>query len=149
MGAVRLDAWGLVVDAVDLHGVLQGGAGFRAGSATSRRRREAAFLPVQAPTAVQLRTTGALQQVHIIDGVLHNPPATTADTRPAAVEQPQQPGAGHERLQRGADRQGGDQRLPHRLQICRGERGGRLPGRRVTGGSRIRGWRSGRHPHDA
>jgi hypothetical protein len=53
---VRLDALQLVAEAVNLDGVLQGGEGFRADSPTSRRRREAAFLPVQAPTEVQLRT---------------------------------------------------------------------------------------------
>jgi alkylation response protein AidB-like acyl-CoA dehydrogenase len=54
--AVRLDALQLVAEAVNLDGVLQGGEGFRADSPTSRRRREAAFLPVQAPTEVQLRS---------------------------------------------------------------------------------------------
>jgi hypothetical protein len=53
---VRLDALQLVAEAVNLDGVLQGGAGFHADSPTSRRRREAAFLPVQAPTEVQLRS---------------------------------------------------------------------------------------------
>jgi hypothetical protein len=52
---VRLDALQLVAEAVNLDGVLQGGEGFRADSPTSRRRREAAFLPAQAPTEVQLR----------------------------------------------------------------------------------------------
>jgi hypothetical protein len=53
---VRLDALQLVAEAVNLDGVLHGGEGFRADSPTSRRRREAAFLPVQAPTEVQLRS---------------------------------------------------------------------------------------------
>jgi alkylation response protein AidB-like acyl-CoA dehydrogenase len=57
--AVRLDALQLVAEAVNLDGVLQGGEGFRADSPTSRRRREAAFLPVQAPTEVQLRSLRA------------------------------------------------------------------------------------------
>jgi hypothetical protein len=47
---------GLVADAVHLDGVLHGGRGFHAASPTARRRREAAFLPVQAPTEIQLRT---------------------------------------------------------------------------------------------
>lgn len=55
--AVRLGALHLVAEAVNLDGVLQGGAGFRADSPTSRRRREAAFLPVQALTEVQLRAS--------------------------------------------------------------------------------------------
>ena len=44
---VRLDALQLVAEAVNLDGVLQGGEGFRADSPTSRRRREAAFLPAR------------------------------------------------------------------------------------------------------
>jgi alkylation response protein AidB-like acyl-CoA dehydrogenase len=55
--ALRLEALRLVADAVHLDGVLHGGRGFHAGSPTARRRREAAFLPVQAPTEIQLRTT--------------------------------------------------------------------------------------------
>jgi len=45
-----------VADTVHLDGLLQGGSGFRADSPTSRRRREDAFLPVQAPTDVHLRS---------------------------------------------------------------------------------------------
>lgn len=52
---VRLDAIGVATDAVALETALSGGSGFRAASPTSRRVREAAFLPVQAPTLAQLR----------------------------------------------------------------------------------------------
>jgi hypothetical protein len=39
-----------------------GGAGYLAGSDTARRVREAAFLPVQAPTVPQLRREVALAE---------------------------------------------------------------------------------------
>lgn len=53
--STRLDALALVHPAVELEGQLRAGTGFRAASPTSRRRREAAFLPLQAPTPIQLR----------------------------------------------------------------------------------------------
>ncbi|SEO75111.1 hypothetical protein [Trujillonella endophytica] len=53
--AGRLAAVQVAGDAVRLEVVLAGGGGYRTGSGTARRVREAAFLPVQAPTAVQLR----------------------------------------------------------------------------------------------
>ncbi len=53
--ALRL-AWGqLSVDAVALEQKAMGGRGYMLHSGTARRLREAAFLPVQAPTEVQLR----------------------------------------------------------------------------------------------
>jgi alkylation response protein AidB-like acyl-CoA dehydrogenase len=53
--ALRL-AWGqLAVDAVALEQKAAGGRGYMSHSGTARRLREAAFLPVQAPTEVQLR----------------------------------------------------------------------------------------------
>lgn len=53
--ALRL-AWGQVtVDSVALEAKAVGGRGYMLGSGTARRLREAAFLPVQAPTEVQLR----------------------------------------------------------------------------------------------
>jgi alkylation response protein AidB-like acyl-CoA dehydrogenase len=56
-GLARLRLAGLQVaaDAVRLEVAVTGAGGFRAGSATARRVREAAFLPVQAPTYAQLR----------------------------------------------------------------------------------------------
>ena len=54
---LRLDALDLAADAVRLEAVVRLGSGFRAGSPTSRRVREVAFLPVQAPTVAQLRAT--------------------------------------------------------------------------------------------
>jgi hypothetical protein len=51
----RLAGLELVARAVELEGLVRGGSGFAAASPTSRRRREAAFLPLQAPTALQLR----------------------------------------------------------------------------------------------
>ncbi|MGY1771682.1 hypothetical protein [Blastococcus sp. SYSU D00813] len=53
--AGRLAATAVAADAVRLEAVLAGGSGYRAGSPTARRVREAAFLPVQAPTELQLR----------------------------------------------------------------------------------------------
>jgi alkylation response protein AidB-like acyl-CoA dehydrogenase len=55
LARVRLDAIRVATDAVTLETALCGGSGFRADSATSRRVREAAFLPIQAPTLAQLR----------------------------------------------------------------------------------------------
>ncbi len=52
---LRLDALELAADAVRLEGAVRLGSGFQADSPTSRRVREAAFLPVQAPTVAQLR----------------------------------------------------------------------------------------------
>jgi alkylation response protein AidB-like acyl-CoA dehydrogenase len=52
---LRLDAMQLAADAVRLEGAVRLGGGFRADSPTSRRVREAAFLPVQAPTVGQLQ----------------------------------------------------------------------------------------------
>lgn len=51
----RLAGLELVARAVELEGLVRGGSGYAAASPTSRRRREAAFLPLQAPTALQLR----------------------------------------------------------------------------------------------
>ena len=49
-------AWGqLAPQAVALEAKLIGGRGYTRASATARRLREAAFLPVQAPTEIQLR----------------------------------------------------------------------------------------------
>ncbi|HEY0487306.1 MAG TPA: acyl-CoA dehydrogenase [Mycobacteriales bacterium] len=55
LAALRLDAMRLAADAVRLESVVAGGGGYRAASPTSRRVREAAFLPVQAPTEGHLR----------------------------------------------------------------------------------------------
>jgi alkylation response protein AidB-like acyl-CoA dehydrogenase len=55
LAGLRLDAMRLAADAVRLETVVAGGGGYRAASATSRRVREAAFLPVQAPTEGHLR----------------------------------------------------------------------------------------------
>jgi alkylation response protein AidB-like acyl-CoA dehydrogenase len=53
--ALRLE-WGrLTVEAVALEAKLAGGRGYMLNSGTARRYREAAFLPVQAPTEIQLR----------------------------------------------------------------------------------------------
>lgn len=52
---LRLDAARVASDATRLEAAVTGGAGYVAGSATSRRLREAAFLPIQAPTEGQLR----------------------------------------------------------------------------------------------
>ncbi|WP_432535613.1 acyl-CoA dehydrogenase family protein [Kineococcus arenarius] len=57
----RIDALHLVARAVELEGLARGGTGFQASSASSRRRREAAFLPLQAPTLLQLRAAVAAQ----------------------------------------------------------------------------------------
>ena len=52
---VRLRAGRLAVEAVALEAKVAGGRGYLLDSGTARRLREAAFLPVQAPTEVQLR----------------------------------------------------------------------------------------------
>lgn len=52
---LRLDAGRLAVDSVSLESKLAGGRGYMLHSGTARRLREAAFLPVQAPTEVQLQ----------------------------------------------------------------------------------------------
>src|SRR5690606_15209204 len=52
---LRLDFGRLAVDAVSLESKLAGGRGYMLHSGTARRLREAAFLPVQAPTEVQLQ----------------------------------------------------------------------------------------------
>jgi len=52
---LRLDFGRLAVDSVALEAKVAGGRGYMLHSGTSRRLREAAFLPVQAPTEVQLR----------------------------------------------------------------------------------------------
>ncbi len=52
---VRLEAARLAVEAVALEAKAVGSRGFARSSATARRLREAAFLPIQAPTEVQLR----------------------------------------------------------------------------------------------
>lgn len=51
---LRLDFGRLTVEAVALESKLAGGRGYMLHSGTARRLREAAFLPVQAPTEVQL-----------------------------------------------------------------------------------------------
>lgn len=53
--ALRLAAMRLAAEAVRLEVAVAGGRGYRSDSPTSRRVREAAFLPVQAPTEAQLR----------------------------------------------------------------------------------------------
>jgi alkylation response protein AidB-like acyl-CoA dehydrogenase len=53
--ALRLDAARLATDAVALEVRVGGGRAYLAASGTARRLREAAFLPVQAPTEGQLR----------------------------------------------------------------------------------------------
>ncbi|WP_369134762.1 hypothetical protein [Modestobacter sp. I12A-02662] len=55
LAQLRLDALHLAADAVRLESTVASGSGFRADSPTSRRVREVAFLPVQAPTEGQLR----------------------------------------------------------------------------------------------
>lgn len=52
---LRLDAANAAVGATRLESALAGGRGYRSGSATSRRFRETAFLPVQSPSEGQLR----------------------------------------------------------------------------------------------
>lgn len=52
---LRLDAAGVAADATRVEATVRGGAGYVAGSDVSRRLREGAFLPIQAPTEGQLR----------------------------------------------------------------------------------------------
>lgn len=52
---IRLDAARLATAAVALEAKALGGRGYVSGSATARRLREAAFLPIQSPTEGQLR----------------------------------------------------------------------------------------------
>jgi len=53
---MRLDAMDVAARAVRLESAVSGASGYLAGSGTARRVREAAFLPVQAPTEAQLRS---------------------------------------------------------------------------------------------
>jgi alkylation response protein AidB-like acyl-CoA dehydrogenase len=55
LARLRLDAMNIAARAVRLESAVSGGSGYLAGSATARRVREAAFLPVQAPSEAQLR----------------------------------------------------------------------------------------------
>jgi hypothetical protein len=59
LASLRLEAMRAASDAVRLETVVAGGGGYRAASATSRRVREVAFLPVQAPTEGHLRAETA------------------------------------------------------------------------------------------
>ena len=52
---LRLDAGRLALESVSLESKLAGGRGYMLHSGTARRLREAAFLPVQSPTEVQLQ----------------------------------------------------------------------------------------------
>jgi hypothetical protein len=52
---LRLELGRLAVAAVALESKLAGGRGYMLHSGTARRLRESAFLPVQAPTEVQLQ----------------------------------------------------------------------------------------------
>lgn len=52
---LRLDWGGLTVESVQLEAKVAGGRGYMRESETGRRFREAAFLPVQSPTEIQLR----------------------------------------------------------------------------------------------
>jgi len=52
---LRLDFGRLAVESVALESKLAGGRGYMLHSGTARRLRESAFLPVQAPTEVQLQ----------------------------------------------------------------------------------------------
>jgi alkylation response protein AidB-like acyl-CoA dehydrogenase len=56
LARLRLDAMEVAAYAVRLESAVNGGSGYLAGSGTARRVREAAFLPVQAPTEAQLRS---------------------------------------------------------------------------------------------
>ncbi|SFL73566.1 acyl-CoA dehydrogenase family protein [Geodermatophilus ruber] len=59
LARLRLDAMDVAARAVRLESAVSGGGGYRAGSPTARRVREAAFLPVQAPSEAQLRRDAA------------------------------------------------------------------------------------------
>ncbi|MGX7732288.1 acyl-CoA dehydrogenase family protein [Rhodococcus sp. 2H158] len=52
---LRLDGSSVAVAATRLESTLRGGAGYASSSATNRRFREAAFLPIQSPSEGQLR----------------------------------------------------------------------------------------------
>ncbi|MBH0118913.1 acyl-CoA dehydrogenase family protein [Rhodococcus sp. NPDC003382] len=52
---LRLDGSFVAVEATRLESTLRGGAGYASASATNRRFREAAFLPIQSPSEGQLR----------------------------------------------------------------------------------------------
>jgi hypothetical protein len=52
---LRLDTAAAAVAATRLEFTLAGATGYRSGTATNRRFREAAFLPIQAPSEGQLR----------------------------------------------------------------------------------------------
>lgn len=52
---LRLDGSLVAVEATRLESTLRGGAGYASASATNRRFREAAFLPIQSPSEGQLR----------------------------------------------------------------------------------------------
>jgi alkylation response protein AidB-like acyl-CoA dehydrogenase len=52
---LRLDAVTVTTSVTRMEATLRGGPGYAAGSATARRLREAAFLPIQSPTEGQLR----------------------------------------------------------------------------------------------
>jgi alkylation response protein AidB-like acyl-CoA dehydrogenase len=52
---IRFEAAELTLAATRLEATLRGGLGYAVASATNRRLREAAFLPVQSPSEVQLR----------------------------------------------------------------------------------------------
>jgi alkylation response protein AidB-like acyl-CoA dehydrogenase len=56
LARLRLDAMDVAARAVRLESAVSGGSGYLTGSGTARRVREAAFLPVQAPTEAQLRS---------------------------------------------------------------------------------------------
>jgi len=53
--AFRLEGSDIAVAATRLEAMLCGGAGYVASSATTRRFRESAFLPIQSPSEGQLR----------------------------------------------------------------------------------------------
>jgi hypothetical protein len=55
LARLRLAALDVAAEAVRLESAVAGGSGYLAASDTARRVREAAFLPVQAPTYGQLR----------------------------------------------------------------------------------------------
>jgi alkylation response protein AidB-like acyl-CoA dehydrogenase len=59
LARLRLDAMDVAARAVRLESTVSGGSGYLTGSGTARRVREAAFLPVQAPTEAQLRSEAA------------------------------------------------------------------------------------------
>lgn len=68
LARVRLAAMDVAARAVRLDSAASGSAGYLAGSSTARRVREAAFLPVQAPTEAQLRAEVAAAERAAADG---------------------------------------------------------------------------------